>query len=950
MATIVTKTLSIDKNNIEQCCDAQNVSFNVSDHAWRKWLNGSTDGYVILKSEGKAVLYPTETARPFKADSLISASRSAGTCTVDLQFGGVQVHNESYTSGTQKHKSKANITYSAVTNSTKATEIKWHVYGKNGDNQRGDLIELTLYFNQYSAQALIGNGANGVQSVSVSNFTPYYGDTITFGVKLVQGATFDGWYSDSACTQLVSTDTTYSIAPTADVTLYAKATTDATLYNVSAVVGSEITGVSVSDSIVPEGGTATFTAQVNTGCSFEAWYLDDTYTTVVSTENPYTATIIADTTLYAKAHRNSLNMSVGSAEHGTATVSATTVPYGSDVTFTFAPENETWELYGWYSDSALTRLVSEANPYTFTATEDVTLYPKVGKKRYTITLQSPGAVYYQSSTDLSIIAVKTELITVSDMRNLRAGNFAAIDPEKIIAQESKSGSIYADFSISIAATIGSTVALHAEDNTNDYNTTYFLKDDVQISNGPYYVYQTLANATFKTVKANNVDKPRRCNCTAVALDGVEYAEVYPKEVAQGLTTTYTADMNTGYTFAGWFSDEACTTIVSLSNPYSATAPTYTTEDWSATSLTLYAKATKATYSIGVGTAEHCTASVSATTAQYGDEVTFNCVVDEGYEFRGWYSDEGLTQLVSNQTSYSYTVTSNITLYPKIELVAYTVSIVAEQSTRYGATEAELNIIAVDFEALTREERGYLKTGEYDKIAAIKIYDRATDSGSCRERQLKATVRVPQGKYAAIYMPKGKGTTLGAASTFIFYITTETDGGGSRITNWPYYWFKPTQNTTYGINKSSLICNCIAIGGTGILYTDATTPVSAPLDTPTLIDGGTYHAIYSAEVSPGYKFNGWYSDEACTTLVSANNPAYITLPVDTKTSNEISYTLYAKAESTTTSTTGISLKRNGSWLEAKSVYRKVSDTWVADADYCKTLLSQKDRIGTFVHIV
>lgn len=599
MATVVTKKLRLDKNNIENYCDAKNVSFNVADHAWRKWLNGSSDGYIILKDNGKAELFPTSTAHPFKADSTMSASRSAGTCIVDLQFAGTKVHEESYTSGSQHSKSKENITNSAVIDSTRATEIKWHVHGKNGDNQRGDLLELILYFNQYNAQAFISDGATGIQSASVSNLTPYYGDTITFSVKLAQDTTFDGWYSDSACTQLVSTDTTYSVEPTADIVLYAKATANVTLYNVSAVAGSEIASVSVSDSIVPKGGAATFTAQVNTGCSFEAWYSDDTYVTVISTENPYTATITADTILYAKATRKRFNIAVGLAEHGTASVSATTVPYGSDVTFTFTPEDETWELYGWYSDSALTQLVSEANPYTFTVTEDVTLYPKVGKKRYTITLQSPGAYILQSSTYLSMIAVKTELITVGDMRYLRAGNFGAINREKIIAQESKSGAIYNDFSISIAATIGSTVALHAEDNSEVYNTTYFLKDDVQISNGPYYVYQVSADATFKTVKANNTVKPRRCNCTAIALDGVEYAEVYPKEVAQGLTTTYTADMNTGYTFAGWYSDEACTKFISSNNPYEATAPTYQTEDTSATSLTLYAKAIISEASSGI---------------------------------------------------------------------------------------------------------------------------------------------------------------------------------------------------------------------------------------------------------------------------------------------------------------------------------------------------------------
>ena len=600
MATVVTKKLRLDKNNIENYCDAKNVSFNVSDHAWRKWLNGSSDGYIILKDAGKSELFPTSTARPFKADSTISASRSAGTCIVDLQFAGTKVHEESYTSGSQHSKSKENITDSAVIDSTRATEIKWHVHGKNGDNQRGDLLELILYFNQYNAQALISDGATGIQSASVSNLTPYYGDTITFSVKLAQDTTFDGWYSDSACTQLVSTDPTYSVEPTADMVLYAKATANVTLYNVSAVAGSEIASVSVSDSIVPKDGEATFTAQVNTGCSFEAWYSDNTYTTVISTENPYTATITADTILYAKATRKQFNIAVGPAEHGTASVSASIVPYGSDVTFTFTPENETYELYGWYSDSALTQIVSEANPYTFTVTEDVTLYPKVGKKRYTITLQSPGAAYFQSSTNLSIIAVKTELMTIYDMRNLRAGNFAVRDNEKIIAQESKSGSQYSDFSISIVATMGSTVALHAEDNSSDYVTTYFLKDDsVHVSNGPYYVYQPSSNATFKTVKANLIDKPRRCNCTAIALDGIEYAEVYPKEVAQGLTTAYTADINAGYIFDGWYSDKACTKLVSSSNPYEATAPRYTTEDPSATSLILYAKAIKKEVASGI---------------------------------------------------------------------------------------------------------------------------------------------------------------------------------------------------------------------------------------------------------------------------------------------------------------------------------------------------------------
>lgn len=599
MATVVTKKLRLDENNIKNYCEAQNVSFSVAGHAWRKWLNGSSDGYIILKDNGKTELFPTSTAHPFKADSTISASRSAGTCIVDLQFAKTKVHEESFTSTSHHSKTKENITDSAITNSTQATEIKWHVHGKNGDNQRGEFLELTLYFNQYSAQASIGDGANGIQSVSVSNLAPYYGDTVTFDVKLAQGATFDGWYSDSACSQLVSTDVSYSVSPTADIALYAKATTNATLYNVSAVAGSEIASVTVSDSIVPEGGSVTFTAQVNTGCSFEAWYSDNTYTTVVSTENPHITTITADTILYAKATRKQLDIVVGPAEHGIASVSATTVPYGSDVTFAFVPEDETWELYGWYSDSALTQLVSEANPYTFAVTKDVTLYPKVGKKRYTITLTSPGTFLRNSATTISIIAADTNQLTKKDMRNLRAGEFSSIPYEKVIATDTLSKSYTQTYSVTITTTIGSTVALYAESVSTilTYTTVYFLKDDERITNGPHLVITATENATYETCALSSL--PAKCVCTAIALDGIEYAEAYPKTVEQEYTAAFTADILPGYKFKGWYLDEACTKFISSSNPYEAAGPKYTTENESSTSLTLYAKAIKSEAPSGI---------------------------------------------------------------------------------------------------------------------------------------------------------------------------------------------------------------------------------------------------------------------------------------------------------------------------------------------------------------
>lgn len=914
MATVVQKTLLLEEASIKQYCSADGLSLSAGGYAIRKWLNGSTSGYATLNSAAKEVLYPSTTAHPFKADSEIRGSRSAGSMTVNLEFAGTIVDSESFTSTSLKTVTKTDISDAAVMGSTRDTEIRWNVKGKNGDAQRIAHVKITLYFNQYNAQALIGNGANGVQSVSVSNTTPCYGDTITFGVKLVQGATFNGWYSDSACTQLVSTDTNYSIAPTADVTLYAKATTDATLYNVSAVAGSEITGVNVSDSIVPEGGTATFTAQVNTGCSFEAWYSDDTYTTVVSTENPYTATITANTTLYAKAHRNSLNMSVGSAEHGTASVSATTVPYGNDVTFTFTPEDETWELYGWYSDSGLTQLVSEANPYTFTATEDVTLYPKIGKKRYKITFGEQRNIVNGDVINIDAIAVYYDQLTREEKACLRTGNFNEIDNNKIINRASVQGNAgISNVLEDIYCPYDAYVSFYAH-NITFLGTIYCFmfrraKGDY-LSYWPYYWYQPTGNANVHVI---GMPVEKFCNCSAVAKDGIVDAYA-TTPTFQEKEAIFEAELSPGYTFLGWYSDEACTKLVSAANPANVVTPKYTTDDESQTSLTLYAKATKAIYTISVGTAEHCTPSVSATTAYYGDTVTFNCTVDEGYKFKGWYSDEGLTQLVNNKTKYNHTVAGDIKLWPKIEIKIYNLII---HPTGYDA---------INFSSNTK-----IENVEY-------VYENNSSANS----------------YAEWYINGKTGNTSTNPASLAFYIAGEkfiNIPDNAQITDINVL-IRMGGNLAFNVGKSAKLHEIYtaqrnienskaSYNQVGVKkYTDKSefsqtevipytlTNIEVGSWTLAALKAGKFGIVLSASFDP-----------------PTIGPQVQDIPQIYSIDISISYNLSQNA-----SATSFSFKSNGTWKNALAVFKKTNGTWVADTDYCKTLLSQKDRIGTFVHIV
>lgn len=144
MATVITKELNITINNSSTYCTAVNCDLDKETYAFRKYLNGSADGYATLNDAAKELLFPSGTAHPFKADSVISCSRSGGTCTVALQFGGTAVHTGNYTSITQHVRTSNGITNAAVTGSTKSTQIRWHIHGPNLSAQRVKYVVTIL--------------------------------------------------------------------------------------------------------------------------------------------------------------------------------------------------------------------------------------------------------------------------------------------------------------------------------------------------------------------------------------------------------------------------------------------------------------------------------------------------------------------------------------------------------------------------------------------------------------------------------------------------------------------------------------------------------------------------------------------------------------------------------------------------------------------------------------
>ena len=596
MATTKSFQLYINDDNVKQYFTTSGGALNGAaiDGKYITMRSSSNTSTFTMNDAGRNVLFPSAAAKAHKieiwAQAIATLNNSKNTINVAVAGKNAITTQKIHTSLTEHTGSVSGSFTKSATSVVYTIKIVnfFHAAGVRDTS-------ITAYFTQYSCAA--NKAGNGVKSVSVSNAAPYEGETVTFSARLYNGANFEGWYSDEACTQLVSSSLTYSATPRADLTLYAKATIDAVIYNCAAIAGENIASATVSDDSVIAGDSVTFTAQLNKGRLFDGWYSDSSYLILVSTSNPYTTTITSDTTLYAKATKISYSVSVGAAEHGTATVSASTAYYGDNVTFTFTPESTTWELYGWYSDEGLTQLVSESNPYTHSITGNIALYPKVGFKRYTATIKllrgSSGAPF-----TIKIAALKYSQVTQSERRQLEIGNFEQIDQSKIIAIDSNYGAPNGghDIEASVKVPKSSTIAIWAfchASNETEWVTYIADKNYIHLTNQAsnvvvpynYHVFGLHEDREYRVGYANIP-----CHCSAVAMDGIEYASVITPTV-QGYKAKFKANEINGYKFAGWYSDEACTELVSTDNPAQVTTPS-TGNAGTQTYLTLYAKATK----------------------------------------------------------------------------------------------------------------------------------------------------------------------------------------------------------------------------------------------------------------------------------------------------------------------------------------------------------------------
>lgn len=191
---------------------------------------------------------------------------------------------------------------------------------------------------------------------------------------------------------------------------------------VSAVVtkvGAKVAAVALTNITTTQAGeyTVTFTAKANAGYSFDGWYSDSGFNSLVSTSSVYTEKYDETSVLYASFVKygtavNCTNDRINSEFGGSITTSKNA---DHSVTYT-AVANENFYFTGWYSDSAFTNLVTTNTSYTIQPGDSRVLYARYVSKNNVVIVtdndnqNSKGGTVTvdSSSSDKIVMTAKAE--------------------------------------------------------------------------------------------------------------------------------------------------------------------------------------------------------------------------------------------------------------------------------------------------------------------------------------------------------------------------------------------------------------------------------------------------------------------------------------------------------------------------------------------------------------
>ena len=231
----------------------------------------------------------------------------------------------------------------------------------------GSTGTVTLYARYITFDSVGGSEINYDMSYSAAGVTQPDAPTKAY-------YDFDGWYLDSE----YQAEFDFSL-PDGNVTLYAKWT--ATEYAITYVLNGGTNAAENPETYTVE-ESVVFAAPVKTGYTFNGWYSDPEFTTVMVESIPVGSH--GAMTIYASFSINSYTISFNT--NGGTTIAEIEQNYGTEVTAPAPPAKNGYTFGGWYSDPSL------RTPYAFTTIPayDVELWAKWNVVYYEIVYNTDG--------------------------------------------------------------------------------------------------------------------------------------------------------------------------------------------------------------------------------------------------------------------------------------------------------------------------------------------------------------------------------------------------------------------------------------------------------------------------------------------------------------------------------------------------------------------------------
>lgn len=469
-------------------------------------------------------------------------------------------------------------------------------------------------------------GTVKINNASVTSSTVKYDDSVTVLATANDGYNFIGWYDGET---KKSPDASYTFTCTGNVTLVAKF--EIKTYTITATAEPDAGGTATANkATVNHGGSVTLTATLNSGYKFLGWYEGTTKindglkctVTNVTANKTFTAKFqkVWDVTVVVPTGVTSVGYKNGSSKT-TTTYKDISDGYSSDFTANVAEGYEfvRWDITKTDANGIKTTTTSTENPVNITVNAHTTITPVVGKL-YNVTVTgataTDGTGYHADGAE---VTVKFDVIT---------GEY--LDSVAIVCADAS-------------------VALPVVTVDKDANTATFTMPASDVTLIPTFddMYQVSFSADVFTSTTN---KGYYRPGAAVTIN------VTPK--GGHLITDITSEQ-TDVTYANnviTFTMPAKN--VTLDVEYSASFKAYSDV------ITVHIDNPKHSYEPEDGGT--VTMSCNGDTLAEGDfvdgDVTYTATAKNDYTFVGFYSDYDCNKLLSDQTTYTVSPESDITVY------------------------------------------------------------------------------------------------------------------------------------------------------------------------------------------------------------------------------------------------------------------------------------------------